>query len=398
MKITFTKSAIYLLLIGLSSPAFAQWSSVHKQGTAPNDGCFSFSVGGKGYVGGGSSSNRLYEYDTLTNTWAERAAVPTGTTNLAFGMCFNLNNKIYVVGGDTGGFTTQRVFMYDPALDKWTQKNDFTAGKRDAACSFVLNNSAYICGGFDGAATHKDMWRYNDTTDSWVNVGDLPVDPILFLSSFVANGKGYIVGGAIGSGVTEINTTWEYDQPTNKWTKKADFPGTARQAAFTFSHQNYGYFGGGMSGYTVTYKDVWRYNANTDKWTRVQDAPSVCPAWASTFVVGNNAYLGMGATFAGSSLTGTDDFFKYTMTTPAGIETVNADNRMACYPNPATNTIYVDQNESGTYALYNVEGRQVSTGTVSGKKTIDVSELARGQYILQVNTTSGVSNTLITLH
>lgn len=62
------------------------------------------------------------------------------------------------------------------------------------------------------------------------------------------------------------------------------------------------------------------------------------------------------------------------------------------YPNPATNFIAF-QNEDGIVRkviLFNLVGRQVSKFTaVSGKNTYDVSDLARGMYLVQLIDDSG---------
>ncbi len=54
------------------------------------------------------------------------------------------------------------------------------------------------------------------------------------------------------------------------------------------------------------------------------------------------------------------------------------------YPNPATETLHI--NQSGIYKIYDMQGRLVKTGANDPAKDIDVSNLAKGVYQLDIVT------------
>jgi hypothetical protein len=74
-------------------------------------------------------------------------------------------------------------------------------------------------------------------------------------------------------------------------------------------------------------------------------------------------------------------------------------NVFQAYPNPATNEIFVNDGtltDVGSYSLTDAAGRVVTSGNqikIDGRHSIDVSKIAAGAYILNVQTRSGLSYT-----
>lgn len=78
-----------------------------------------------------------------------------------------------------------------------------------------------------------------------------------------------------------------------------------------------------------------------------------------------------------------------TVSSTTGIPGISADNNVKLYPNPVTNTMYLDLNKiKGTVNVLVVDaaGHTVQTATTNGGKlfTMDAAKLATGMYILQV--------------
>src|SRR5450759_1465847 len=70
-----------------------------------------------------TSVGTVEEYDPATNTWRERAAMPTPRNHATAGV---VNGKIYVIGGrvgaafiSAGSSNVDVVEEYDPASDAW---------------------------------------------------------------------------------------------------------------------------------------------------------------------------------------------------------------------------------------------------------------------------------------
>src|SRR3954468_6201863 len=92
---------------------------------------FSFTIGGKGYAGTGVDSvlkvlKDFWEYDTLTNTWTQKADFGGGTR--FNGVAFTIGNKGYAgLGSSTYPSYTWVTtwYEYDPTTNIWTQKGNF---------------------------------------------------------------------------------------------------------------------------------------------------------------------------------------------------------------------------------------------------------------------------------
>lgn len=71
------------------------------------------------------------------------------------------------------------------------------------------------------------------------------------------------------------------------------------------------------------------------------------------------------------------------------------DHTIEVFPNPATNMLSVQSNESGTARIIGLDGREVLSGIqmISGKTEVNISALHPGEYILQFVGTSSVTTT-----
>jgi N-acetylneuraminic acid mutarotase len=392
MKQTLTKRIIFLTCLFLLDclASQAQWSRIRNiyGGALANDGALSFSTGGKGYVVAGSSTDKIYEYDTAGNTWTQKGSVPAGAGQ-AFAMSFVVKGVAYIIGGDTGGHPVATVWAYDPLAktNAWTRKNDFPGGLRDAGFGFAVNNTGYVGCGFDGTNLQNDFWKYDDAGDTWtLQPNSIPVIGLIFPAAFVAGNKAYVTGGSLPSG-SETNAVWAFDPAANTWTSASPFPAAARQAAFAFSNNSFGFVGGGQSGYATVYNDMWRYNPAGDSWSQVQDAPLIGPAWASAFVIGNTAFVGLGAAFTATGLVGADSFYKYRIaatTAIAGNGSYHAS--WSVYPNPAGSTLQLQgEIPPGAGAMiFDNTGRLVKEAGNIQNRQIDVRDLPAGIYTIRI--------------
>ena len=62
------------------------------------------------------------------------------------------------------------------------------------------------------------------------------------------------------------------------------------------------------------------------------------------------------------------------------------------YPNPASNTLYLQTKIKGTLFLYNTLGQAYSHSLVMGTNNIDISNLTNGYYYIQFITQQGNSS------
>ncbi|MGO3182086.1 MAG: T9SS type A sorting domain-containing protein [Aequorivita sp.] len=55
------------------------------------------------------------------------------------------------------------------------------------------------------------------------------------------------------------------------------------------------------------------------------------------------------------------------------------------YPNPVTNTLFIEVGEMVQVIIYELEGRMIFSKIIEGKRSVDVSSLQRGTYILAIS-------------
>ncbi len=393
MKAHLLKYSIIFLFLSTTNLS-AQWSSIAPvyNGTLANDGAASFSIGGKGYVVAGSSTSLLYSYDPSGNSWTPLGNIPVNAGH-AFAMSFVINDKAYIIGGDTGGVPMSTVWQFDPAApsgSEWEQKNDFPGGVRDAGFAFTIGNTGYAGAGFDGANLYTDVWKYDAAQDHWSQLSsDIPANGLLFPSSFVIGNKGYVLfGGTAPSGLNELNSMWCIDGGNDSIYSRAQFPGVARQAGFAFANSSYGFAGGGQSGFTTNYYDMYMYDGANDQWSPIANAPMLGAAWSSVFVIGNIAYAGLGAKFVSGGLTGTDIFYTLDMQLLAGINNLSSSKDINIFFNQTEKKLIIEGNSSEKLQvnIYDATGKNVFNKSLSVlPNNISDINLSTGIYIVKIN-------------
>ena len=182
---------------------------------------------------------------------------------------FSIGNKGYFGGGHINSgvtITNEDYWQYDPSTDSWTQIADFGGGKRYHATAFTIGNWAYVGCGEDGADEyHNDFWKYSPIVNTWFPSEELPGNPRRGAVSFVINDEAYVGTGQSDFGY-EVDF-YKFDPTTETWTAIADFLGEARSGSVAFSHDEIGYLGTGHVLGAAT-KDFYSYEPVTDIWVQ----------------------------------------------------------------------------------------------------------------------------------
>lgn len=272
-----------------------------------------FSIGNKGYIGTGYSSDgsRLsdfWEYDADVRAWKQIANFAGGARHDA--TAFVIDNKAYVGSGYDGNYK-QDFYSYDPAANKWTEIASIP-GARQYASAFAVNGKGYAGMGYDG--NHKqDFYEYNPSTDSWKTMASFLGGKRRGTVAFTLDNKGY-VGLGVSNGVYQ-NTIYQFNPEANnangEWVEKAaltdpddtnkTFP---RAFAVPLVLNNKVYIVGGTSGGNMS--DTWEYDPAANAWTQKTNFEGAARAYAVGFVINNSAYFG-----TGSSASMHDDFWGF---------------------------------------------------------------------------------------
>jgi N-acetylneuraminic acid mutarotase len=171
-----------------------------------------------------TSVGTVEEYDPATNTWRERAAMPTPRNHATAGA---VNGKIYVVGGRvgaafiSGGSSNIGVIeAYDPAADLWSQGLARMPTARSAGAGGAWGGRIYITGGEYQdqrmMATLRAFEAFDPASNTWATLPSLPV-PRHGLAGAVIGNRLHIVSGDVqsaGTGVhvdSEDHNAFEFD-------------------------------------------------------------------------------------------------------------------------------------------------------------------------------------------
>ncbi|HTI10574.1 MAG TPA: hypothetical protein VL832_18525 [Puia sp.] len=306
--------SVMLLCISLFSfsqgDSWQQKPSLGLAATARSRGV-SFSIGDKGYAGGGVLTSDLsgaafidfWEYDPATNVWTQKADLP-GARSTATG--FSIDNKGYIGNRD--------FWEYDPATNTWTRKADFRGAGTSGATGFSIGNKGYMGTGIDSLSqSTNDFWQFDPITNVWTRKANFGGAVRNAASGFSVGGKGYI---GLGQGGMPFIPTyadfWEYDPQTDTWTQKADFGGGERWGATGFPVGNKGFLGIGNNNLFRSQNDFWEYDPATNTWVQKANFAGDARGQAIGFGIGSKGYIGTGYRNINDNIHGpTTDFWAY---------------------------------------------------------------------------------------
>ncbi|MCD9854805.1 T9SS type A sorting domain-containing protein [Epilithonimonas sp. JDS] len=259
-------------------------------------GFFAFSIGNKGYMGGGAAANStasFYEYDPQTDVWTPKASLPKA---IHYGVGTAVNGKGYAGLGVTTStpIVNAKWYEYTPASNTWAEKADQTGvGATYNPSLASIGNEIYVYGGGGSAGVPYSgvIRKYNTATNQWTIIKKLG-DNRYQTAGVYQNGKIYVANGFDGLGISP-NDIFEYDMASNSWSKKTDFPSYHSQNPMNAAIINDKmYFVGGYNPYNTSqlYSNaVSEYNLTTNTWTQKNNYP-LRLGYVYTLVYNNELY------------------------------------------------------------------------------------------------------------
>ena len=182
------------LVIGVSvwqyDPKSNQWNRKNDMPGADKRNGFGFSIGDKGYIGGGFyGTNEFYEYDPAGDQWTRRKGIPRlcptyndSTVHALENVTFTIGSKAYVTG------TNLALWEYDPSTDLWRKKIDNHIATYAAASSLGQTGYCFNCKG--------EMWRYDPVSNHLTLGSPFPGTQVCYPAGFSIDGNVYIgLGG-----------------------------------------------------------------------------------------------------------------------------------------------------------------------------------------------------------
>ena len=164
---------------------------------------------GKLYAIGGETAagitNRVAVYDPLTNRWSDAAPKPTAVSNIG-GVA--LGERIFVPGGTTtSGNPTNALEAYDPQGNAWEAHAPLPTALAAYAMT-VAGGRLVLFGGWDGLRYRTETYLYDPVADRWTTGTALPM-PRAFAAAAVLEDLVYVVGGYDGE--HELTTVTVYN-------------------------------------------------------------------------------------------------------------------------------------------------------------------------------------------
>ncbi|MEO0076698.1 MAG: kelch repeat-containing protein, partial [candidate division WOR-3 bacterium] len=245
------------------------------------DGVKKYYLFGGPTYSGGSYTTDCYEYNTATDVWTQKAAMPTAR---GIGRAVVVGDSIYVIGGCVSfgtGLTT--VEIYRPSNNTWETGPSLPVGNHDFWAGVYHNPSdnikyIYVCGGGNWSASSPPtnaVYVLNTATGVWSSATSLPV-AIGCPAGGIAGDKiiiatGYI--GTAGSNNVYVGTINSANPTQITWTTGTAKPGTVVYRANSGVYNNEVYVVGG-NGPSAQTNECYKYNPNTDAWTQMPNMPT----------------------------------------------------------------------------------------------------------------------------
>jgi N-acetylneuraminic acid mutarotase len=165
------------------------------------------------------------EYDPSTDRWTTKAPMPVGLHHVGIGVT---GGRLYVIGGYMqSGFTVWQpvatVYAYDPATDTWTQRAPLPT-PRDHLATATVSGKLYAIGGRLNGDYRRNLSAtevYDPITDRWALAADLPTARSGITAAEVG-GRVYVFGGEGGDGTFRDNEA--YDPARDTWQTMAPMP------------------------------------------------------------------------------------------------------------------------------------------------------------------------------
>jgi len=191
------------------------------------------SLNNKIYIIGGDSNLTQFnnhfpvpyveEYDIATNSWIIKANMPTSRF---FGVANIINNKVYVMGGATS-FSSQWNYVlnnevFDPSTNTWSQKAPIPSNFNVFYKGTVSNTSIYLRSYTDINQTILKIISYNIGSDTWTTIqipsNDFEISPYTY-----CGGLDYLNDRLFSVFASQsLSTIFEYDSISHSWNKKFD--------------------------------------------------------------------------------------------------------------------------------------------------------------------------------
>lgn len=177
------------------------------------------------YVIGGQRngvvSAAVDRYDPEIDRWVRLTDKPTA---VSYARAVTLRGLIYVPGGeDSNGTVLDRLEIYDPREQRWYSGPPLPAPRSRYALT-AWEGQLYLIGGWDGTTVRSDVFVYDPVRERWETAPPLP-QPRRDAGVAVAAGRLFVIGGEGEQGPLRDSHRLEPgNDPNRRWVAIAPLP------------------------------------------------------------------------------------------------------------------------------------------------------------------------------
>lgn len=331
-----------------------------------------------GYDANGDTSY-IEKYSFPNNSWT---TLNTALLPKRFTSSETYNNKIYVMNG----WLNSNVEIFDPATNTVTNgaTNPYYAGNAGSA---VYNGKIYVFGGSGlnntSTYTYTNKFQYYDiAANTWNTLPDMPVAKET--KGKIVNDKLYVIGGFNGTNSNKINV---FNLTTNTWTDEYTMPvGVSGHSVAVqndkifivgdYDNQNF------LAYFNTTNNQLYQLSSNM-----VPRRHSVAQVYNNTlYIMGGSTTTSITSSLRSAQSADISPNILAVKENKEQVFTIKG------YPNPFTDHFVVSSSHDGPfdYIIFSPEGRQISRGSASFNKAIDLSTLEKGYYIFSFKNGKGL--------
>jgi N-acetylneuraminic acid mutarotase len=185
---------------------------------------------------------------------------------------------LYIVGGYfADGSASNKLFVYDPVMDRWKELATMLAARGALTANF-LDGTLYAVGGVPrefGSATRPLILNeaYDIRTDKWITKEPMPT-PRQHLASVVFDDKLYVIGGRVNGLSSNLDANEVYDPAKDEWTVLAPMPSKRGGLAAAVSGTDGWIYVFGGEAADGTFKNNERYSTDGNVWESAPEMPN----------------------------------------------------------------------------------------------------------------------------
>ncbi|NTV63609.1 MAG: LuxR family transcriptional regulator [Oscillochloris sp.] len=235
------------------------------------------------YVIGGqidnTSSAALDRYDPVSDRWI---SLPNKPTALGHASAIILRGNIYVPGGENAqGKVSDLLEIYDPREQRWIQGISMPS-PRSRYALVAWEGLLYVIGGWDGVQACNDVYIYNPEEHIW-SEGPALLAPRQNAGAVTASGRIYVIGGSNDSGPLRESLQLDPAEAPARWKAIAPLPeaiaapGVAAPISTLFA-------------FDPTQHRGFQYDVSVDAWMEFT-VPTNVPISSQATLLGSSIYF-----------------------------------------------------------------------------------------------------------